>query len=408
MLHSGLRATLAELRSRYWVPKGRQAVKKVLRSCVACKKQGGTPYSAPQTAALSEFRVREVPAFSKCGVDFCGPVYVKSAATRMDKACIALFSCCVTRAIHLELVEDLSADAFRRALRRFVARRGAPSLIVSDNARTFQATEKALNKLVENSAVRNDLDNLRVEWKFNLERAPWWGGFFERMVGSVKSCLRKVLGNARLTFDEMRTVLVEIEGTLNSRPLTYNYDEVEREVLTPSHLIFGRRINSLPDESVSRLDDEGENMSYSDRFRYISTRLAHFWARWRNEYLADLREYHRSKPGTNLRVIEIGDVVTVHEDNKKRGSWKMAVVEELVKGKDNVVRGAIVRVITKGKQVRMSRPIQKLYPIEVKSVTEQGKPQTAAPPNSSSPTRKTPKRAAAIDAGWKTRSMLDP
>ena len=115
-------------------------------------------------------------------------------------------------------------------------------------------------------------------------------------------------------------------------------------------------------------------MSYSDRFRYISTRLAHFWARWRNEYLADLREYHRSKPGTNLRVIEIGDVVTVHEDNKKRGSWKMAEVEELVKGKDNVVRGATVRVITKGKQVRMSRPIQKLYPIEVKSVTEQGKP----------------------------------
>ena len=139
----------------------------------------------------------------------------------MDKAYIALFSCCVTRAIHLELVEDLSADAFRRALRRFVARRGAPSLIVSDNAKTFQATEKALNKLVENSAVRDDLDNLRVEWKFNLERAPWWGGFFERMVGSVKSCLRKVLGNARLTFDEMHTVLVEIEGTLNSRPLTY-------------------------------------------------------------------------------------------------------------------------------------------------------------------------------------------
>ena len=123
-------------------------------------------------------------------------MYVKSAATRMDKAYIGLFSCCVTRAIHLELVEDLSADTFRRALRRFATRRGAPSLIVSDDAKTFQATEKALNKLVENSAVRDDLDNLRVERKFNLERAPWWGGFFERMVGSVKSCLWKVLGNA--------------------------------------------------------------------------------------------------------------------------------------------------------------------------------------------------------------------
>ena len=177
-----------------------------------------------------------------------------------------------------------------------------------------------------------------------------------------------MLGNARLLFDEMGTVLVEeIDATLNSRPLAYDYDEFEREVLTSSHLFFGRRIMSLQHENVSRLDDEEECIPLSDNFRYISTRLPHSWTRWWNEYLADLREYHWSKPGANFRVTEIGDVVAVHEDNK-RGSWEMAVVER-------VSGGATSRVIFKVRLVPMSRPIQKLYPIKVKSVTEQDKPQ---------------------------------
>ena len=192
----------------------------------------------------------------------------------MRKVYIALFSCCVTRAIHLELVEDLSAEAFRRALRRFAARRGMPTLIVSDNAKTFQVTEKALNDLFNHPEVASELDRKKIEWRFNLERAPWWGGFFERMVVSVKACLRKVLGNARLTFDEFLTVLVEVEGTLNSRPLTHDYNEEEHEVLTPSHLIFGRRIQSMPDE-IAEEPEENES-SCSERFRYLTVKLAHF------------------------------------------------------------------------------------------------------------------------------------
>ena len=363
VLHSGVRATLADMRSRYWVPEGRQCVKKVLRKCVTCKKQKGRAFSAPQTAALPEFRVKQVPAFSKVGVDFAGPLYVKAATGGVRKVYIALFSCCVTRAIHLELVEDLSAEAFRRALRRFVARRGTPTLIVSDNAKTFQATEKALNDLFNNPEVASELDRKKVEWRFNLERAPWWGGFFERIVGSMKACLRKVLGNVRLTFDELLTVLVEVEGTLNSRPLTYDYNEVEHEVLTPSHLIFGRRIQSMPDE-IAEEPDENES-SCSERFRYLTVKLAHFWKRWRNEYLVNLREFHKAKAGRVVKEVQTGDVVTVYEENKKRGEWKMAVVESLIRGKDNVVRGANVRVIAKGKPVRISRPVQKLYPIEV-------------------------------------------
>ena len=108
----------------------------------------------------------------------------------------------------------MTAEYFRRALRRFAARRGTPTLIVWDNAKTFQATEKALINLFKNPEVACELDRKRIEWRFNLERAPWWGGFFERMVGSVKACLRKVLVNARLIFDELLTVLSRGRGDL--------------------------------------------------------------------------------------------------------------------------------------------------------------------------------------------------
>lgn len=173
--HNGVRATLAELRSKYWVPKGRQEVKGVLSECVTCKKLKGKPYSSPPTTALPEFRVMEAPPFSKVGVDFAGPLHVKSKSGEMEKVYIALFSCCVTKAVHLELV-DLSAATFRRCLRRFTAKNEMPALIVSDNAKTFQATEKALNELFNHPEVQAELEYRRIEWKFNLERAPWWGG----------------------------------------------------------------------------------------------------------------------------------------------------------------------------------------------------------------------------------------
>ena len=115
-------------------------------------------------------------------------------------------------------------------------------MIVSDNAETFQSTQKALTRLFSHPEVRADLERVKIEWKFNLERAPWWGGFFERMVASARQCMKKTLGNARLSFDELSTLLTEVESTLNSRPLAYEYNEVDEEVLTPSHLIYGREL----------------------------------------------------------------------------------------------------------------------------------------------------------------------
>ena len=179
--HGGVRATLADVRSRFWIPKGRQYVKRLLNKCTVCERLTGKPYKPPETTALPEFRVRQSPPFNKVGVYFAGPLYVKTSKT-MRKVYIALFSCCVTQALHLELVEDLTPPAFRRCLRRFTAARGTPSMIISDNAKTFKAVSKSFKQLFSHPEVRSDLEVQRIQWRFNLERAPWWGGFFERMV----------------------------------------------------------------------------------------------------------------------------------------------------------------------------------------------------------------------------------
>ena len=131
-------------------------------------------------------------------------------------------------------------------LRRFIGRRGLPKLIVSDNAKTFQASEKTLVSLFELEDVQEHLSSKGIRWQFNLAKAPWWGGFFERLVKQVKSCLKKTLGRSKLSFDELTTILVEVEAVLNSRPLTYLYSDDVEEPLTPWHLVIGQRLLTLP------------------------------------------------------------------------------------------------------------------------------------------------------------------
>ena len=150
-----------------------------------------------------------------------------------------------------------------------------------------------MRTLFRHPEVRAELENKGIEWRFNIARAPWWGGFFERMVKSVKRCLRKVIGNARLSFDEMLTV--EVEGTLNARPLTYDDDNPSEGVLTPSHLIHGRRIQSLPKVLESEEEFGESSATYTRRHKYMTKKLQHFWKRWQWEYLTSLRESQKTK-----------------------------------------------------------------------------------------------------------------
>ena len=427
--HNKLRSTLAELRSRFWVLQGRQQVKRVINRCHICRKLEGPLFKAPPAAPLPDFRVTESKPFANVGVDFAGPLFVKSDEGKMKKTYIALFTCSSTRAIHLELVQDLNTSTFMNCFRKFCARRGTPRLVNSDNAKTFKAAAKLLTKLFKDETFCNFLETRRIIWKFNLPRASWWGGYFERMVGCVKRCLRKVLGTAKLSQDELSTVLTEVESTLNSRPLTYLYDELG-DTLTPSHLLCGYRMSSLPESISSNIEYDEDHDKLTKRFLYLTNRLSHFWNRWRKEYITDLREYHKESSNKSVCVAK-GDLVLIHEDNVKRGLWKMGVIEELITGKDGKTRGATVRKAGKGKSEFITRPLQKLVPLEISSSRDNDKEVRNAEiieekgemrmengsqevteekigTESENGRRSQLLRAAARDARWKTQLMLDP
>eukprot|EP00795_Rhopilema_esculentum_P000836 gene836-10578_t len=228
--HNGVNETLAQVRSNYWITKGRQIVKSLIAECSKCKTIHGKPYETPTAPPLPAYRVSEDAAFTNVAVDFAGPLYVKDIYTktdRLNKCYIALFSCANTRAIHLELVPDLFAETFIRALKRFIARRGLSKLIVSDNGKAF------LDKNVQMYA-----QNMNIRWKFNVPTASWWGGWWEICVKLTKKCLRKTLGNAKLSYEELETALIETEGIIYSRPLTG--EEISEPPLTPSCLVIGR------------------------------------------------------------------------------------------------------------------------------------------------------------------------
>ena len=218
------------------------------------------------------------------------------------------------------------------------------------------------------------------------------------MVGTVKRCLKKIIGKAKLDHDELNTILIEIEGVLNSRPITYLYEELEAEPLTPSHLMIGRRLTTLP---IKRnLENCHVDVNFPKRYRYLVSKLSHFWNRWQHEYLVDLREQH--KLGGKKHDIQVGDCVLVQDENVKRQLWKTGLIDSLVKGKDGVVRGVKLRVISGKKSSFLFRPLQKLIPLEVKC--EEGQ-KCERKDNELRPRPK--QRAAALDARWRTKFHLD-
>lgn len=422
VLHNGVKETLTEIRSKYWIPQGRSFVRKILYNCTLCKRFGAVHYSAPPPPPLPPFRIQEEPPFTFTGVDFAGPLYVTSSNSckgEEDKVWICLFTCCIVRAVHIEIVTDLSVSSFLRCLKRFVARRGLPRKLISDNGKTFKGAAKILRIIMGHPEVHEYLSNVGVDWLFNVERAPWWGGMFERMIGSAKKCLRKTVGRSKLAYDELNTAVIEIEMILNSRPLTYlTTDDIE-EPLTPSHLIVGRRLRNLPDNLCYKREDENYSPQVTPevltrRMRHLSYTLDRFWKRWASEYLTGLRESHsyittRSK-GTES--IEVGDTVVIYDEKKPRGFWLLGRVEEVFPGRDKQVRSAAVRVYTGGARSKiLRRPVQHLYPIELSSRKEPSSEPVSEPllettPTESSVEREVSRRRSTRGAALEARDQI--
>ena len=214
VLHSGAKDTLTELRSKFWIPGGRSLVCQLIKKCVICRRYNTSYYRPPPPPPLPVYRVKGGLAFTSIGVDYAGPVTIKhythtsyhtthtrtkqrglrNAYTSYEgKAWMCLFTCCTSHAVHLDVVMDLTAKSFIRCFKRFISRRGLPTHIVSDNGSTFKASAKIFQEIFSNQEVKRFLSNSNIIWVFNIERAPWWGGFFERLIQSLKRCLRKMV-----------------------------------------------------------------------------------------------------------------------------------------------------------------------------------------------------------------------
>ena len=345
--HAGVDTLVSTLRSGYWIVGLRRQAKRVKRECVACKRLDSKHCSQP-VAPLPEMRVTKAPAFSVTGLDYCGPLYCVDMPAK--KHYILLFTCAVVRAIHLELTDSLALSDCILAIRRFASRRGLPKVFHSDNAKTFVGADVQLRKY---------FGHCSPHWRYLVPRAPWWGGYYERLVGSVKSALKRSLGSKCLTRIELETTLCEVECCINSRPLTFVGDSIDSKTpLSPNHFLTGRVAGFVPsDIDVEVMEVSKQDLTEREIVR--QARLDEFWALWSKDYLRNLPPALKEfVPRCNLKE---GSVVLIRENNLTRMKWPMGVVVEAFSGNDGVVRSVKLKT-SRGMVVRA---VQKLHDLEI-------------------------------------------
>uniref|UniRef100_A0A7I4YY06 Integrase catalytic domain-containing protein n=1 Tax=Haemonchus contortus TaxID=6289 RepID=A0A7I4YY06_HAECO len=356
--HSGIHATIATLRHSYLIPAIRSTVSKVLRLCVICKKINGLPYRYPDMPSLPPERVRRSRSFQNIGLDYFGPLRYKDTTTTSSKVWISLFTCMATRAIHLEIVLDNSTQEFLCALRRFIARRGVPTFILSDNATTFCAADNTLQELISNYS-----SSRHIQWKFITPLSPWKGGFYERLVGLVKSSFRKSIGRSLLPLPQFQTIICEIEAIINSRPIASISDTTSSPtILRPIDFISPQAHLQLELKDTTRYEQFHHQLV--EWYQSTLSVLDHFWNIWSQDYLNAIAQRHTSRVHqgrTTTREPCVGEVVLLADKQLPRGQWTPAVITYINYNHDRVPRSATIR-LPNGNHVK--RSINHLYPLE--------------------------------------------
>ncbi|VDK17639.1 unnamed protein product [Anisakis simplex] len=372
--HSGVSHTLSQLWKTTWVPKGRRTVAKIIKDCYGCKRWQAKPFKLPEMPSHPGIRVRQSQPFQSIGLDYLGPITIKKGVEPI-KRWIALFTCLTTRAVHLEVVHDLSAESFMQTFRRYIARRGKPETILSDNAAQFKLASKLFNEL-------NNLQTIR--WKFITERAPWQGGLYERLIGLTKQTMKKAIGRRLLDEEELRTLVTDAEGIINSRPITQVADD-SNEVLRPIDFLIPQiQINVLSDEEDTEEEYLVSQSSTKDKLkkRWQQTKVVinKFWEIWRINYLAILRsrtrKEHKGPRSTTSRPPRLNEIVLVAEENVPRGNWLLGRIKEIRSGAGDVIRTALVQMPNGN---IWTRPINHLCPLETDIESPEDNPNP--PPN---------------------------
>ena len=327
-------------------------VKRVVRNCVLCRKLFGRP-SVQKMSDLPLERL-EVgnPPFSYTGLDCFGPFMIKQGRKEVKRYC-CIFTCLNTRAVHLEMLQTMETDSFLNAFNRFVARRGLPKKVWSDNGTNFvggrNEMQKACNVKINKHAVRRN-----VEWHFNPPGASHMGGIWERLIRTSRKVLLGLLGNnCRLSDEGLQTLLCEVERIINSRPLTKVSDDINDSApLTPNHLLLLAECPSVPPGVFTETD------VYKRRWRCVQHFANEFWRQWLKQYLPELHK--RSKWLQPKRNFIVGDLVLVTEENTPRGVWPLGLITETFESKDGLVRS--VKVKTRSSYLQ--RPVTKLVLLE--------------------------------------------
>ena len=362
--HIGLSQTLSLYRQRCWTPKIRSCIKCLLLRCVTCRRVKGRTLTQPLPPPLPAERVQWVPPFNHVGVDHTGSYVIRDPQGRKSKVYICLFVCATTRAVHLEVVEDLTTSKFIMCLRRLAATKGMPKLILSDNHRTFIAGETFLLDLQQDPSVREYLNSKSIRWKHQTPRSPWMGGHFERLVRTIKASLATAISRKLLTLEEFRTVVLKAENIVNSRPLTYQSDSTRDVPLSPLQLAWGRDLTLMPPllQPGDPLDEDFDAKATRAQYELLSNALERFRKRWHSEYLLSLREKHNNVCAEDpTHHLSVGQLVMVRHENVHRIEWPLGVITAVYPDARGVIRTAEVEECGK----RSRRPISYLVPLEL-------------------------------------------
>ncbi|XP_006812352.1 uncharacterized protein LOC102804307 [Saccoglossus kowalevskii] len=356
--HSGTNHTLSEIRQRFWPIGGRATAKATSRNCVDCRKRHARPPNQKMADLPIDRVTPALPPFTCVGIDCFGPFYVKNGRSMLKRYGI-IFTCLTTRAVHLEVAYSLDTNSFLNGLRRFIARRGKPQLIRSDNGGNFVKGERELRLAIENwnqEQIHQYLLQNQVEWKFNPPTASHQGGVWERCIRTVRKVLSTLTTEQTVNDEVLHTLFCEVEMIVNGRPITrLSDDSKDCETLTPNHLLLLRAGPKLPPGVFVK-----EDCYVRKRWRQAQYLADVFWHRWIKEYLPALQERQKWRKARDN--VKMGDVVLVHDPSAPRCSWPLAQVVEVFRTtSDNMVRSVKLRTSTG----MLVRPITKIVCLEI-------------------------------------------
>ncbi|KAJ8713647.1 hypothetical protein PYW07_014017 [Mythimna separata] len=360
LLHAPPQLLLFTLRHKFWFINGRNLARQTVKKCIKCCRFAGKSIQ-PIMGNLPSSRLHTDYVFANTAVDYAGPVMIlnrKGRGSRLIKSYLCIFICLAIKAVHIELVTDLSSTTFLAALDRFIARRGRPQTIYSDNGTCFVGACNELARFLKLNSdnISSQANNSYINFKFSPAYSPHFNGLVEGSVKSVKYHLKRVLGLANLTYEEMNTVLVQIEGLLNSRPLTpLSSDPSDLTALTPSHFLIGRTLTALP----SPQDTKPSVIPTLSRYMRIQQLKAHFWKRYYIEYITELQK--RQKWRRQGEQLQLGEMVLVRDDRLPPTRWLLGRVVRLYPGSDGVTR--VADVFTTSGTLR--RAFNRLCPLPV-------------------------------------------